>query len=42
MSPVPAAAQEPSRDPRTGRQKKLFTWEEIVARAPRMASTMVR
>ena len=42
MSPVPAAAQEPSRDPRTGRQKKLFTWEEIFARAPRLASTMVR
>jgi integrase len=40
MSPVPAA--QPARDPRTGRQKKLFTWEEIFARAPRMASTMVR
>jgi integrase len=42
MSPVPAAAQEPSRDPRTGRQKKLFTWDEIFARAPRLAATMVR
>jgi integrase len=40
MSPVPAA--QPSRDPRTGRAKKLFEWEEIFARAPRMASTMVR
>jgi integrase len=42
MSPIPAAAQEPSRDPRTGRQNKLFTWDEIFARAPRMAATMVR
>jgi site-specific recombinase XerD len=40
MSPV--AAILPARDPRTGRQKKLFTWEDIFARAPRMASTMVR
>jgi hypothetical protein len=40
MSPVPAA--QPTRDPRTGRHKKLFTWDDIFARAPRMASTMVR
>jgi integrase len=40
MSPAPAA--QPSRDPHTGRQRKLFTWDEIFARAPRLASTMVR
>jgi integrase len=40
MSPAPAA--RPARDPHTGRQRKLFTWDEIFARAPRLASTMVR
>jgi hypothetical protein len=38
----PGPRSQPSCDPRTGRQEKLFTWDEIFARARRMASTMVR
>jgi site-specific recombinase XerD len=40
VSAVPAA--QPARDPQTGRQQKLFSWEEIFARAPQMATTMIR
>ena len=40
MSAVGATAE--SRRSVTGQPEKLFTWEEIFFRAPRMAATMVR
>jgi integrase len=36
------AAQAPKASATSGRQKKLFTWEEIFFRAPPMAATMAR
>jgi hypothetical protein len=43
MSARHAHATAPARAAGTGgRQQKLFSWEEIFGRAPRMATTMVR